>query len=39
MAGKEITIDVDVGLGKEKSVIWTCDLTKDYVRINAHYRS
>ena len=39
MAGKEITIDVDVGLGKEKSVIWTRDLTKDYVRINAHYRS
>ncbi|MEZ5850230.1 MAG: bifunctional glutamate N-acetyltransferase/amino-acid acetyltransferase ArgJ [Hyphomicrobiaceae bacterium] len=38
--GREIEIRVDVGAGGSgKSTIWTCDLTHDYVSINADYRS
>lgn len=36
---KEITIVIDLGLGKASSKIWTCDLTKEYVRINAEYET
>ena len=39
MKGREIAITVDVGVGKEAATIWTCDLTKDYIAINADYRS
>jgi glutamate N-acetyltransferase / amino-acid N-acetyltransferase len=35
----EIMITVDVGVGKETATIWTCDLTHDYIAINADYRS
>ena len=37
--GREVDIDVDVGLGKEgKAIVWTCDLTHGYIEINADYR-
>ena len=39
MQGPEIAITVDVGVGKEAATIWTCDLTHDYIAINADYRS
>jgi glutamate N-acetyltransferase/amino-acid N-acetyltransferase len=39
MKGREIVIRVDVGLGKGRATIWTCDLTHDYISINADYRS
>jgi glutamate N-acetyltransferase/amino-acid N-acetyltransferase len=39
MKRPEIVIAVDVGVGKEAATIWTCDLTKDYIAINADYRS
>jgi glutamate N-acetyltransferase / amino-acid N-acetyltransferase len=39
MAGREIVIRVDVGVGHGKATIWTCDLTHEYVSINADYRS
>lgn len=39
MKGQEITIDVDVGVGRGKATVWTCDLTEGYIRINASYRS
>jgi glutamate N-acetyltransferase/amino-acid N-acetyltransferase len=39
MKGPKIAIAVDVGIGKEAATIWTCDLTQDYVAINADYRS
>jgi len=35
----EITIAVDLGQGEAEATIWTCDLTHDYVTINAHYRT
>jgi len=39
MKNREIAISVDVGVGKAASTVWTCDLTKDYIAINADYRS
>jgi glutamate N-acetyltransferase/amino-acid N-acetyltransferase len=39
MAGREIAIDVDVGVGRGRATVWTCDLTHGYIDINAHYRS
>jgi glutamate N-acetyltransferase/amino-acid N-acetyltransferase len=39
MRQPEIEITVDVGVGAARDTIWTCDLTKDYITINADYRS
>ena len=36
---REFTIRVDLGLGRAVSEIWTTDLSLDYVKINASYRS
>jgi len=33
----EIEIAVDLGAGRARARIWTCDLSYDYVRINAEY--
>jgi glutamate N-acetyltransferase/amino-acid N-acetyltransferase len=37
MAGDELKIEVDLGLGRGAAQIFTCDLTYDYVKINAEY--
>ncbi len=39
MKNDEITIRVHAGVGKASATVWTCDLTHDYVSINADYRS
>jgi glutamate N-acetyltransferase / amino-acid N-acetyltransferase len=40
LSGKEIDIEVDLGTGGgEQATIWTCDLSAEYVRINADYRT
>ncbi|MCU4482232.1 bifunctional glutamate N-acetyltransferase/amino-acid acetyltransferase ArgJ [Acinetobacter ursingii] len=39
MADKEIAIRVDLGRGQAKDTVYTCDLSYDYVKINADYRS
>ena len=39
MKGENITIEVDIGLGRGIAEVWTCDLTHDYITINADYRS
>jgi glutamate N-acetyltransferase / amino-acid N-acetyltransferase len=39
MRGDAITIRVDLGLGRAKARMFTCDLTKAYVEINGDYRS
>jgi glutamate N-acetyltransferase/amino-acid N-acetyltransferase len=39
LKGKEITIEVDLGLGDGRATVWTCDLTHGYIAINADYRS
>ena len=39
MKAPELTIRIDLGLGQGAARIWTCDLTHEYVSINADYRS
>jgi glutamate N-acetyltransferase/amino-acid N-acetyltransferase len=39
MQRPEIAIGVDLGLGRGKRTVWTCDLTHRYIDINADYRS
>jgi glutamate N-acetyltransferase/amino-acid N-acetyltransferase len=39
VAGREVSITVDLGLGKGAARVWTCDLTEGYIRINGSYRS
>lgn len=38
-AGNEFTVRVDLGIGPAEAIIWTTDLTHDYVTINADYRT
>ena len=37
--GRDIAIDVDLGIGRGKATVWTCDLTHGYIDINGSYRS
>ena len=39
MKQSEITVRVTLARGEAKATIWTCDLSHDYVSINADYRS
>ncbi len=39
MKQAEITIRVNLGRGQASTTVWTCDLSHDYVSINADYRS
>jgi len=39
LAGTELTVAVDLGAGRASSTVWTCDLSAEYVRINADYRT
>ncbi len=34
MKGRHIVIEADVGVGKGKATVWTCDLTHGYIDIN-----
>ena len=36
---REIEINIDLSLGKECHKVWTSDITNDYIKINADYRS
>jgi glutamate N-acetyltransferase/amino-acid N-acetyltransferase len=39
LKGKDLTMSVDLGVGTASSTVWTCDLSAEYVRINAEYRT
>ncbi len=39
LSGKEISITVDLNAGDGTATFWTCDLSKEYVAINANYRT
>jgi glutamate N-acetyltransferase/amino-acid N-acetyltransferase len=39
MKGRDIVIEVDVGIGTGKATVWTCDLTHRYIDINGSYRT
>ncbi len=36
---KKILLEVDLRHGDHRTVFWTCDLTEEYVKINAHYHT
>ena len=39
MKNAKLVISVDLGMGNGAAIVWTCDLTHDYISINADYRS
>ena len=39
MKGRDIKIEADIGVGKGRATVWTCDLTHRYIDINGSYRS
>ncbi|MEO1282829.1 MAG: bifunctional glutamate N-acetyltransferase/amino-acid acetyltransferase ArgJ, partial [Pseudomonadota bacterium] len=39
MKGDRIELIVDIGIGPGSATVWTCDLTHEYISINADYRS
>jgi glutamate N-acetyltransferase / amino-acid N-acetyltransferase len=39
LKGREVRIDVDLGIADGRATVWTCDLTHGYISINADYRS
>jgi glutamate N-acetyltransferase/amino-acid N-acetyltransferase len=39
MSRSEIVIRIDLGQGNCSESVWTCDLSHDYIKINAEYRS
>lgn len=39
MRSDELQITADIGVGTGKATVWTCDLTHQYITINADYRS
>ena len=39
MANDEIVVDIDLNRGAESVTVWTTDLSHDYIKINAEYRT
>jgi glutamate N-acetyltransferase/amino-acid N-acetyltransferase len=39
LAGDAVSWRLDLDQGSAEATVWTCDLTHDYVDINAHYRT
>jgi glutamate N-acetyltransferase/amino-acid N-acetyltransferase len=39
LKGTDLTVGVNLGAGRASSTVWTCDLSAEYVRINADYRT
>ena len=40
LTGKELAIEVNLGTGgSHRATVWTCDLSAEYVKINAEYRT
>lgn len=39
MGNKELKVTIDIKQGKEEATAYGCDLTEDYIKINAHYHT
>lgn len=39
MKQQDLVVSVDLGIGDGSATVWTCDLTHQYIQINADYRS
>jgi len=35
----DVCMTIDLGLGEGEATVWTCDLSVEYVKINAEYRT
>src|ERR1700730_8290832 len=39
LKGTDIVIDIDLGIGRGRATVWTCDLAHGYIDINGSYRA
>jgi len=39
MRWDDITINIELNMGKSNFTVYTCDFTKDYIDINTDYRN
>jgi len=39
LAKGSVTVEIDLGAGKARGTVWTCDLSEQYVRINSAYHT
>jgi glutamate N-acetyltransferase/amino-acid N-acetyltransferase len=39
LKNSEVIIAVNLGIGGSSSIVWTCDLNEEYIKINKDYRS
>ncbi|MDB5174911.1 MAG: arginine biosynthesis bifunctional protein ArgJ, partial [Phycisphaerales bacterium] len=39
LAATEVKVELSCRMGKSEATVWTCDLSKDYVTINADYHT
>jgi glutamate N-acetyltransferase/amino-acid N-acetyltransferase len=39
LQGRDVTIAIDVAVGRGSATVWTCDLTHGYININASYKT
>ncbi|WP_196594443.1 bifunctional glutamate N-acetyltransferase/amino-acid acetyltransferase ArgJ [Pectinatus sottacetonis] len=39
MSEHDITIDIDINMGKTNATVWSCDLSYEYVKINGEYHT
>src|SRR5690606_32204712 len=39
LAADEVAVELTCNLGKSEATVWTCDLSRDYIRINADYHT
>lgn len=39
VSGEEVVLHLDLGVGSDEATVWTCDLSHEYVSINAEYRT
>jgi glutamate N-acetyltransferase/amino-acid N-acetyltransferase len=39
LLGRDLVVGVDLGAGQASATVWTCDLSAEYVKINAEYRT
>jgi glutamate N-acetyltransferase/amino-acid N-acetyltransferase len=39
LKNSEVKISIDLGIGSEAALVWTCDLNEEYIKINKDYRT
>jgi len=39
ISGQEVSVRLDLGMGRRSATFWTCDLSKEYIAINSEYHT